>query len=79
MRQPNRLEILGSALSRRVVPKGIPCVSQVICGEHGIDVEGQYCGQHDHQLERVNVYYNEAIGGASVTLSHTEARPIALA
>ncbi|KAH0870922.1 hypothetical protein HID58_077944 [Brassica napus] len=36
---------------------------EVICGEHAIDPTGQYCGDSDLQLERINVYYNEASGG----------------
>ena len=36
---------------------------QVICDEHGIDPTGTYCGDSDLQLERINVYYNEASGG----------------
>ncbi|XP_019087372.1 PREDICTED: tubulin beta-9 chain-like [Camelina sativa] len=39
---------------------------EVICGEHGIDHTGQYCGGLDLQLERINVYYNEASGGKYV-------------
>ena len=31
--------------------------------EHGIDPSGTYAGESDLQLERINVYYNEA-GGA---------------
>ena len=31
--------------------------------EHGIDPSGSYAGESDLQLERINVYYNEA-GGA---------------
>jgi len=34
----------------------------VISDEHGIDPTGTYHGDSDLQLERVNVYYNEAIG-----------------
>jgi hypothetical protein len=37
---------------------------EVICDEHGIDPTGTYCGDSDLQLERINVYYNEASGGA---------------
>jgi tubulin beta len=36
----------------------------VICDEHGIGADGTYIGDSDLQLERVNVYYNEASGGA---------------
>lgn len=37
---------------------------EVVCDEHGIDATGSYCGENDLQLERVNVYFNEASGGA---------------
>ncbi|KAL9644395.1 hypothetical protein ABK040_013624 [Willaertia magna] len=39
---------------------------EVISDEHGIDSTGKYIGQSDLQLERVNVYYNEATGGKYV-------------
>jgi len=39
---------------------------EVICDEHGIDPTGTYCGDSDLQLERINVYYNEASGGTSI-------------
>jgi len=38
-------------------------VAQVISDEHGIDPTGTYHGDSDLQLERINVYYNEATGG----------------
>ena len=43
------------------------CVScfqfwEVISDEHGIDPTGTYHGDSDLQLERINVYYNEATG-----------------
>ena len=34
----------------------------MISDEHGIDSSGAYTGGSDLQLERVNVYYNEARG-----------------
>ena len=37
--------------------------SQPFSDEHGIDPSGSYAGESDLQLERINVYYNEA-GGA---------------
>jgi Tubulin/FtsZ family, GTPase domain len=37
---------------------------EVVCDEHGIDSTGSYAGNDDLQLERVNVYFNEASGGA---------------
>jgi tubulin beta len=41
---------------------------EVICDEHGIDPTGRYRGDEssDLQLERINVYYNEASGGRYV-------------
>lgn len=36
---------------------------QVICDEHGVDPTGTYHGDSDLQLERINVYFNEATGG----------------
>ncbi|CAJ0572697.1 unnamed protein product, partial [Mesorhabditis spiculigera] len=35
---------------------------EVISDEHGIDPNGSYVGDSDLQLERINVYYNEASG-----------------
>jgi len=41
---------------------------EVICDEHGIDPTGKFTGDvaSDIQLERINVYYNEASGGRYV-------------
>ncbi|KAJ9550080.1 hypothetical protein OSB04_022623 [Centaurea solstitialis] len=39
---------------------------EVACDEHGIDATGKYVGDKHVQLERVNVYYNEASGGRYV-------------
>ncbi|KAJ6841086.1 tubulin beta chain-like [Iris pallida] len=39
---------------------------EVVCGEHGIDTNGSYVGESHLQLERLNVYYNEASGGRYV-------------
>jgi len=38
----------------------------VIADEHGIDGNGNYKGNDDMQLERINVYFNEASGGKYV-------------
>ena len=38
----------------------------MICDEHGVDANGSFQGQSDLQLERVNVYFNEASGGRYV-------------
>ncbi len=39
---------------------------EVISDEHGIDPTGTYHGDSDLQLERINVYYNEASNGKYV-------------
>merc|ERR1712063_117901 len=39
---------------------------EVVCDEHGIGPDGSYEGESDLQLERINVYYNEATGGRYV-------------
>ena len=39
---------------------------EVVSDEHGIDPTGTYHGDSDLQLERINVYYNEATGGRYV-------------
>ena len=42
---------------------------EVICDEHGVDPTGRYKGtaaESDLQLERINVYFNEASGGRYV-------------
>ena len=38
----------------------------MISAEHGIGPDGGYEGDLDQQLERINVYYNEANGGKYV-------------
>lgn len=39
---------------------------EVISDEHGIDPNGEYCGDSELQIEHINVYYNEATGGRYV-------------
>ena len=39
---------------------------EIISDEHGIDPTGTYHGDSDLQLERINVYFNEASGGKYV-------------
>ncbi|KAH8521939.1 hypothetical protein H0E87_002823 [Populus deltoides] len=39
---------------------------EVVCAEHGIDSTGRYQGDSALQIERVNVYYNEASCGRFV-------------
>jgi tubulin beta len=33
---------------------------EVVCDENGIDGDGEYCGDNDAQLGRINVFYHEA-------------------
>lgn len=42
---------------------------EVISAEHGIDPSGVYVGDSELQLERINVYYNEASGKIDSILS----------
>lgn len=70
MRQPNRSQ--GKSLEQQ--PRLLFAVAnplafqfwEVISDEHGIDPTGTYHGDSDLQLERINVYYNEATGGKYV-------------
>ena len=39
---------------------------EIISDEHGIGEDGMYGGESDLQLERINVYFNEANGGKYV-------------
>merc|ERR1712080_106087 len=39
---------------------------EVISDEHGIQPDGSYAGELPQQLERIEVYYNEAMGGKYV-------------
>merc|ERR1712209_80945 len=67
-------QTLTSATMREIVHiQGGQCGNQigakfweVISDEHGIDPTGSYHGDSDLQLERINVYYNEATGGRYV-------------
>jgi tubulin beta len=38
----------------------------VLCDEHGIGGGGEYCGDNDAQLGRINVFYLEVSGGKYV-------------
>ncbi|EPY86297.1 tubulin beta-4 chain-like protein [Camelus ferus] len=58
-----RCIIKGSALIRMGFTISIFTFWEVISDEHGIDPTGTYHGDSDLQLERINVYYNEATGG----------------
>ena len=39
----------------------------VLCDENGISGDGEYCGDNDAQLDRINVLYHEVPGGKYVT------------
>jgi tubulin beta len=38
----------------------------LVCDEHGIGGGGEYCGDNDAQLDRINVFYYGASGGKRV-------------
>ena len=74
MRQPDWLQ--GEWIACHVTRQGtlrdsivlsyFPQFWEVISDEHGIDPTGKYAGDSDLQLERIDVYYNEASGGKYV-------------
>jgi tubulin beta len=39
---------------------------EVVCDEHGIGGSGESCGDNDAHLDRINVFYHEALGGKYV-------------
>ena len=62
---PKRTDFCQAASRQRVY---VLCARfwEVISDEHGIDPTGTYHGDSDLQLERINVYFNEATGGRYV-------------
>jgi tubulin beta len=38
----------------------------VLCDEHGVGGSGEYCGDNDAHLGRINVLYHETSGGKYV-------------
>ena len=42
---------------------------EVVCGEPDIGGDGEYCGDNDAQLDRINVFYHGPSGGKPVTRS----------
>ncbi|KAJ9512871.1 hypothetical protein QJQ45_029154 [Haematococcus lacustris] len=58
VRQPDWCQVLGGTT--------LSLHAQVVSDEHGIDPTGTYHGDSDLQLERINVYFNEATGGRYV-------------
>ena len=53
-------------MSGNATKKKIAAYIYLLSDEHGIDPTGSYVGDSDLQLERINVYYNEASGGKYV-------------
>jgi hypothetical protein len=41
-------------------------VWEMLCDENGIGGGGEYCGDNNAQLGRINVFYHEALGGKYV-------------
>jgi tubulin beta len=39
---------------------------EALCDEHGIGGSGEYCGDNDAHLGRINLFYHEALGGKYV-------------
>ena len=39
----------------------------MLCDEHGIGGDGEYCGDNDAQLDCIEVLYHEAPGGKCVS------------
>jgi tubulin beta len=37
-----------------------------VCDEHGLGCDGEYCGDNDAQLGRINVFYHETSGDKHV-------------
>eukprot|EP00102_Acyrthosiphon_pisum_P012307 XP_008181404.1 PREDICTED: tubulin beta-4B chain-like [Acyrthosiphon pisum] len=54
------------AFSNGAIPRITAQFWEVISDEHGIDATGTYRGDSDLQLERINVFYTEALGGKYV-------------
>ena len=44
---------------------GTEC-QEVLCDEHGIGGDGEYCGNNDAQLDLINVFYHWASDGMYV-------------
>jgi hypothetical protein len=41
----------------------------LLCDEHVIGGDGEYCGDNDAQLDRINVFYHEASSQVKLILS----------
>jgi hypothetical protein len=52
---------------------------KVVCNENGIGGSGEYCGDSDAHLGRINVFYHEAFGGkcdADNLVNHTRGKKL---
>jgi tubulin beta len=43
-----------------------PTFGEVVCDEHGLGGDGEYCGDNDAQLGRIDVFYHGALIGKYV-------------
>ena len=68
-KSPKHLNVPQASHFPRSLHKGIPTelvCREVVSDEHGIRADGSYKGNSEIQLERINVYYNEAAAGKYV-------------
>ncbi|KAJ3346760.1 hypothetical protein HDU91_006959, partial [Kappamyces sp. JEL0680] len=65
-RVTDRLSLLCTWMEVATAPQIGAKFWEVISDEHGIDPTGTFHGDSDLQLERINVYFNEASGGKYV-------------
>jgi hypothetical protein len=52
---------------------------EVVCDEHGIGGSGEYLGDSDSNLNRINVFYHEALGrkhDADNLVNHTRGQKL---
>jgi hypothetical protein len=48
--------ILCTCRRASAVTRWAPSFGEVVCDENGIDGGGEYCGDNDAQLDRINVF-----------------------
>jgi hypothetical protein len=52
---------------------------EVVCDEHGIGGSGEYFGNKDSHVSRINVFHHEALDGkcdADIPVSHTRGQKL---
>jgi hypothetical protein len=49
-------------------------VLEVVSNENGIGGDGEYCGNSDAKLDRINAFYHEASGGSLLGALRPRAR-----